>query len=283
MKYPIHKLLLLAGSIALALPFSSCRQHIDEVDGMAKKGFYNAPRQVYFQRATSEVPVSDYPYGSAVLRPSGVLISSGVLTADSTVVRVDVPIRLAGPTSSSRLEVKVKVGTPIDYSSSIANEKDRPQPAIAGTDYEALASSYYIPADSIRATIPVVFKRSGVAQAGEAGKELILQLEPSADLETRFTASLTYRIRIVDDLQQPVWWIGFSNETGGMGILGDYSRVKFQYLLAKFPKVASFKGSRAMEAYTPANIAYIAGAALEIAKEHPELGLNEAQIRRFLP
>ena len=56
MKYPIHKLLLLAGSIALALPFSSCRQHIDEVDGMAKKGFYNAPRQVYFQRVTSDVP-----------------------------------------------------------------------------------------------------------------------------------------------------------------------------------------------------------------------------------
>lgn len=281
MQYPIHKLTI-GAALALAMVATSCRQPVNDIEGMAEKGFFVAPRQAYFELSRQTVQLGSFPYGVASLTPSGITVSSGELTADSTYVRVDVPVCLAGPKSSTPLEVKVKVGTPVDYSGS-ASVGLVPQVATSGVDFEPLLSSYAIPADSVRMTIPVLFRRSSVSQADEAGKELILELEATSDLQLRFTDATRYRIRVIDALQEPGWWIGFSNAPGGMGFLGDYSRAKYQYLLAKLPILATFKGALTGDAYKPVNITAIAVAALEIAQEHPELGLSEAQIRRFLP
>lgn len=247
---------------------------------MAKNGFYTAPRQLYFEYVTQNTILSTFTYGVAVLTPSGISVSSGELSADFDYVQVDVPVLMSGPASSTPVEVRVKPGEPIDYSRTLS-EDERPQVAVSGVDFDPLAESYTIPAGAFRTTIPVRFKRSSIVQADEAGKELILDLQPSSGVALSFTDRVRYRIRINDVLQEPEWWIGFTDQ--GMNILGDYSRVKHQYLLEKLPYLTEIKGRRAGEAYTSLNIGRIAYAALAIHQEHPELGLNETQIRNFIP
>lgn len=278
MKCPIYKLLL--ASALLVGAASSCRQQVSDIEGMAEKGFYAASRQIYFHLVRENTTLSSYAYGSATWTPSGITVVSGELTADSTQVRVDVPVRMAGPLSSSPLAIKVKVGAPVDYSNST---QSAPEVAVSGTDFTALADSYSLPADSVAMTIPVYFNRSAIRTAGESGKEVILELEAADGYQLRFADATRYRIRVTDALEEPGWWISYSNVAGAMGILGDYTNDKYRYLLAKVPSLTQYKGSRLNEAIRPAVILQVATAALEIAQEHPELGLSESQIRVFLP
>lgn len=255
--------------------FSSCKQDYADVDGMAENGLYVAPRQAYFQYLSSSTSYNNYPYGVLQISDNGIAeLKSGEVSADTTQLLVNVRVNVAGPLSSTPLQLKMIAGDSIVYSENASHVY---LAAISGTDYVPLADTYTIPADSTGVTIPIRFNRSAIEQAGDQGKELILQLVPSDDLQTRVGDQRYYVIRVIDDLLEPLWWQGYGLQ--GMNILGVYSKRKYQLLLSKLP--TNFLPQLVTSAYSVNNISQVARAAVELSQEHPDLDFPNAS--RFLP
>ena len=97
--------------------------------------------------------------------------------------------------------------------------------AVRGLHYEALQSSYVMPADSGTVHIPVVIKN---IDTGLLSHSVLLSIKISGGED--FSSSLpeglrTKSIYFSNRLEKPEWWIYWQ------GSLGDYSRIKHQLFL----------------------------------------------------
>lgn len=279
MKKLLHTLSLLLFGAGLSAGVSSCSRSYEDVDGATKKGFYDTQRQIYFNLLSENSTIEGYRYGDGTYTTFGQAVNAGELTADSTQIRVDVPVRMTGLGASTPLEFSVTVGQPIDYTTIYSNPADRPQPAVSGTDYQALQATYSIAPGQFSTTIPVYFDRAAIAAVGAAGKELILELRPNSNFGTQFTAADAYRIRVQDYLSEPIWWTNFY---GPQGILGTYSQQKHRLILAEFEADFWTELAQGDNMYNPLYYTRIAAAAVRLRALYPDLGFG-ANAERFLP
>lgn len=280
MKKIIYTLSFLALGLGLSASLSSCSQPYEDVDGATKSGFYDSPRQVYFRlQASDSETISAFRYGEASYTTYGMEIRSGMLTSDSAYVRADVPVLLAGPTSTDSLSFVVKIGTPIDYAGITGQADQYPQPAVSGTDFEPLAATYKFAPGQVQTTIPVYFKRTSIAQAEARGKELILELAPGGDVEHRFTTHTAYRIRIVDDLTEPIWWLYFY---GPNKILGTFTKEKYRILLSRLDPAFLAEFNTGNNFFNPRYYSRIATIAIELRNQYPALGFGE-EAEKYIP
>lgn len=276
----MNKIIYTLSFLAFGLGLGSCSQAYTDVDGATKNGFYDSPRQVYFELRTGDSQtISNFAYGKADYTTFGMVVESGTLTSDSTLVRLDIPVLLSGPTSSDSLTFAVRIGTPIDYAGITGNADNSPLPAISGTDFEPLASTYKFAPGQVRTTIPVYFKRSAIQQAEERGKELILELASGGDFQQRFTANTAYRIQISDDLTQPNWWYYFY---GPNKILGDFTKEKYRIVLSRLDPVFLAEFNSGNNFYGPRYYSVVATLALELRSEYPALGFGE-EAEKYIP
>ena len=100
--------------------------------------------------------------------------------------------------------------------------------AQAGIHYAALEEEYILPAEAFSMNIPVVLYNKDPRLEEEAF-QLVLDLEPSDDLELGLTARTTVRVIISNVLTRPYYWEDMYMD----GIFGPYSRVKHEYCIRK--------------------------------------------------
>lgn len=173
-----------------------------EYDGeYAKDGTYESQNQVYFDINDASDTVYNYSFGT---RPTTV-------TRDTVNVRVN----LAGRTMSTPQHFIVSV----DPSSS----------AQAGVHFVAIEQDQFIPADSIRMTLPVILLRQNLSETQNENIRLALRLEPTNELGTRYPDHNKVVITFDNVLEQPSWWN--SQLLVSMG-LGDYTPAKYRMLLS---------------------------------------------------
>jgi len=97
--------------------------------------------------------------------------------------------------------------------------------AVKGTHYEALKTSYTLPADSGTLKIPVILKNTDDALANKS-VTLGLRTIAGGDFAAELPLALrTKKIIFSNRLERPGWWIYWQSQ------LGDYGRIKHQLFL----------------------------------------------------
>ncbi|WP_378962845.1 DUF4843 domain-containing protein [Pedobacter jamesrossensis] len=97
--------------------------------------------------------------------------------------------------------------------------------AVKGTHYEALKSSYTLPADSGKVKIPLIIKNNDDALATKSvtlGIRTLAGGDFSADLPIDLRSK---KIIFSNRLEKPAWWIYWESQ------LGEYGRIKHQLFL----------------------------------------------------
>ncbi|SEO95176.1 protein of unknown function [Mucilaginibacter gossypiicola] len=123
-----------------------------------------------------------------------------------------VPVIISGQRSKSERKFALSI---VDTSTT----------AKTGLHYEALKSSYTMPADSGTVKVPVIIKNNDPELANKSVM-LTIQVSGGPDFNSLLPAMLrTKSILYSARLEQPAWWIYW------MGNLGPYSRIKHQLFL----------------------------------------------------
>lgn len=189
---------LLFAALSTAIGLSSCESIVYDGE-YSKDGFYHGQNNVYFYYQDPADTLLEYSFGA---QPESY-----------TKHTIEVPVRLAGMPSKNVQHFKVCVG-----SASTAK---------VGIHYEALQSEYEIPADSVNATIPVVFLRDSMS-VEKGSYTLVLHMEGTNELGDRYPTNNTIKIRVSNVLEEPEIWKHYP------GYFGDFERKKYLMMLSYY-------------------------------------------------
>ncbi len=182
------------------LAFQACTT-VDYDGEYAKKGEYDSQNQVYFHAKNDADTLTNFSFGTL---PTTV-------TRETVHVRVD----LAGRLKAAPQAIKIVVD-----SKSTAQE---------GVHFLLPEQQPVIPADSGYVNYPVVLLRDHLSDTQNDHIRLVLRLEPSSEVNTRFADKLKYTITFDNVLEKPTWWDSYLRAYFGMP---PFTPAKYRMLLS---------------------------------------------------
>ena len=99
--------------------------------------------------------------------------------------------------------------------------------AVEGTHYEALKSSYTLPAGTYQTQVPVVLYNKDPLLETDTVFQLALQLKPTEDLQLGLGGRTNARVLLTAYLMKPSYW----DEWGMYYIFGTYSKKKHEIII----------------------------------------------------
>ena len=194
-------IILIANITAIIMSLAAC-SGIDYNGEYSKGGFYNGENQVYFNFKEASDSIITYSFG--------------VKVADTLTHTVYVPVTLAGKTKDQEQTFKVVV--------------DGTSTAKEGVHFTALKSVYSIPANAMTAYVPVELLRKNLSGTQNDSIRLVLRIDSSSDLGTRFTQKNKVTIAFDNLLLRPDFWDIFESYWG----IGTYTKAKYTRLLSYY-------------------------------------------------
>ena len=194
-------IILIANITAIIMSLAAC-SGIDYNGEYSKDGFYNSENQVYFNFKEASDSIITYSFG--------------VKVADTLTHTVYVPVTLAGKTKDQEQTFKVVV--------------DGTSTAKEGVHFTALNSVYSIPANAMTAYVPVELLRKNLSGTQNDSIRLVLRIDSSSDLGTRFTQKNKVTIAFDNLLLRPDFWDIFESYWG----IGTYTKAKYTRLLSYY-------------------------------------------------
>lgn len=134
-------------------------------------------------------------------------------------------------TYTMKLQVNL-MGSATDYDRTVRVVLDRERTtAKEGTHYDALHSSYTLPAGAYQLEIPIILHGKD-PELEERTFQIALKLEASDDLQLGLSKRTSARVIISKLFARPVYW----EEYGLENYFGIYSKVKHEYIMLELKK-----------------------------------------------
>lgn len=195
MKKVFYTLLL---PLLAALSLGAC-QSIEYDGEYSKDGYYESQNNVYFRFTEQADTLRFYSFGA--------------LPLDTTKQVAEVSVNLSGIPLHRSQKYKVVI--------------DSASTAKAGVHYEAFDLEREIPADSVRASIPITFLRDSLSSEKDT-VSLILHLEATSDLGINFPTANKVEIQVTNVLTEPQVWQYY------VYYFGQFERQKYLMLLSYY-------------------------------------------------